>query len=303
MTKIYSSQKHIRVIAPSSHIDKTITDKAVKWLEAQGFYVSIDPQVSMRHFSAAGTIADRIAALHNAFTDPAVDFVMTACGGNGAIHLLDHIDFDLIRNNPKPFIGFSDITVLLNAIYTKTGIVTYHGPTLSQIQKTLPAEQLKQMSDILDGKYNPLVWTQLDIVKTNTETVTGRLIGGNLSVFQTLIGTQYMPDLTKPYILFLEDIGDETSRYDRMLAHLHIAGILDKAEAILFGDFHSTDTPARVPFGKTMADIIRDDTQDIACPVIMNCPFGHRDHLWTLPIGQETRITLSDNQIQIGFNA
>jgi muramoyltetrapeptide carboxypeptidase len=291
------AKKHIRILGPSSHITPDMINDGIQWLRNQNFDVSVADQVYKKNNQSAGTVEDKIDALHAAYSDPDVSFIMASCGGNGAIHLLDHIDYDLIKSNPKPFIGFSDTTILLNAIHHKTEIVTFHGATATQIQKPLPDEQLRHMLQTLNGDFKPIKWSDCKTVQEGT--AKGRLIGGNLSVFQAMIGTPYLPDLSKPYILFLEDVGDELSRYDRMLAHIRHAGLFKNASAILFGDFHSSNHPARVPFGKTMDDIVRDNIKDLNIPIAMNCPFGHQGNLWTLPIGQNVELKVSKGQVYL----
>lgn len=294
-----TDQKHIHVIGPSSHVEASAIEKAIEWLETQNYRVSIADQVYKKHYQSAGTINDKITALHKAYSNPDIDIIMTSCGGNGAIHLLDHIDFDLIKKNPKPMIGFSDITILLNAINKKTGQITYHGPTLTQLQKPIPTEQSQQLLSVINDNPLSLTWDECTILKDGT--AQGRLIGGNLSVFQTLLGTEYLHDISKPYILLLEDVGDELSRYDRMLAHLRQAGLLKNASAILFGNFHSAQATGRVPFGKEMKEIITDLTSDLDIPIIMDCPFGHRGQLWTLPIGLNVNLN-AHNQVYLTAN-
>lgn len=294
-------KKHIRVIGPSSHVNPEQIQTAVQWLEDKGFSISVDPQVFNRDYQSAGPVEEKVNALHNAFSDNEIDIIFTSCGGNGAIHLLPFLDFDLIKTNPKPLIGFSDITILLNAIYAKTSLTTFHGPTLTQIQKPLPDAQLDQCLQLLSSEFNPITWNECEPI--NTGKAKGRLIGGNLSVFQTLLGTPYCPiQDDKNYILFLEDVGDQISRYDRMLAHLKISGVLDKVSAIFIGDMQYNDDLGRVPFGRDLETIIRENTQGLDIPIAMNCPFGHRGQLWTLPIGHTATVTIQNNSVELAFN-
>lgn len=295
------TSKHIRIIGPSSHVTPDLISGGISWLEQQGFLVSVADQVYFQNGQSAGTVQDKIDALHAAFADPSVDIIMASCGGNGAIHLLDKIDYDLIRANPKPLIGFSDATILLNTIHARTGIVTYHGPTVKQIQKPLSDIQLGQMVKILNGEKSPIQWNDCQTI--NFGEASGRLIGGNMAVFQTLIGTKYMPNLDTPYILFIEDIADELSRYDRMLAHFRHAGLLHNASAILFGDISGNDTPSRLPFRKNIEEIINNAVRGLDIPIAMHCPFGHRGNLWTLPVGQECHLDIKNSDtINLVFN-
>jgi muramoyltetrapeptide carboxypeptidase len=167
---------------------------------------------------------------------------------------------------------------------------------MTKIQKPLPQEQLQQFLNILDEQLDPITWDSTQALSTGN--TSGTLIGGNLSVFQTLIGTPYF-NTDRPYILFFEDVGDEISRYDRMFAHLRVSGAFSNAQAILFGDFHYVDGTARIPFGKNMEQIIRDNTNGLSIPIAMNCPFGHRDNLWALPVGKIAHLLIDHNQVNI----
>ncbi len=291
--------KNIRIIGLSSHIDHKMIEGGINWLTKHGFNVSVADQVYSKNFQSAGTVNDKITALHAAYSDPNIDIILISCGGNGAIHLLDHIDFDLIKNNPKPIVGFSDMTVILNAIHTKGGSQVFHGPTATQLGRPLPDEQMKQFLDVIAENKSPIRWSDCSI--TNKKNTFGILIGGNLSVFQTVLGTPYLPQ-DDNIILFLEDVGDEISRYDRMLAHIKQSGLFDRCSAILFGDFHAANNPARVPFGKTIDEIITDITSDLKIPVITNCPFGHCGQLSTLPIGATCHLNFDDNCVTLSFD-
>ncbi len=290
------SQKHIRIIGPSSSITRDRINEATSWLEEKGFLVTVADQVFFQHHQSAGTIQDKIDALHEAYSDPDVDIILASRGGNEAIHILPHVDWNIIKNNPKKIIGFSDITVLLNAIYQQTGQITYHGPPAGQIKKGLPDDHLHQFCAIMNGDCPEMEWSDCNV--KNPADITGTLIGGNLSVFQTLTGTPFMPT-GDDFILFLEDVGDEISRYDRMLGHLKLAGLFERCNAILFGDFHSSDNPNRAPFGKTMDQVIDDITADLNIPIITNCPFGHGEQLVTLPIGAKMSLKFNNDEVKI----
>lgn len=264
----------IGVIAPSSAHDVTTLQPSIELLEAQGYIVVLNPQTALKHGQMAGTPEDKVNAIHDYFTDPDIKAIMCTCGGNGALHYLDMLDYDIIRANPKFFIGFSDITAPLHAIQKKASLVTYHGPTLTKLHK-LDAEYQTQFFDVLSGKE-----TQTDI--HSDIALTAPVFGGNLSMLQSLIGTPYAPDLNDA-ILFIEDINDHLSRYDRMLAHMARAGWFNNLNAIMVGDFiNSGDNPDR-PFGFTVEDMIKQHAPNI--PVISGLPVGHGDQLFTLPIG------------------
>lgn len=264
----------IGVIAPSSYYDVAELKGAVHFLKEQGFHVIFHEQTNLKTGQIAGTPEQKINALHDYFKNPEIKAIFCTCGGNGAIHLLDKIDYKLIKENPKIFIGYSDITILLNAISSQTGLVTFHGPTLSSSRRITPYWS-NQMIDVLTGNADSIAFES----KTSTE---GILYGGNLSVMQALIGTPYAPNMHEA-ILILEDTNDHVSRYDRMIGHMKQAGWLKSLSAIMLGEFlKSLDNPDR-PFGFTIEEISQNNAP--TTPLITNAPFGHGERLCTLPIG------------------
>lgn len=276
----------IGIIAPSSAYDVESLQPSIKLLEAQGYRIIFHPQTSLKHGQMAGTPEDKVNAIHDYFADPNIKAILCTCGGNGTLHYLDMLDYDLIRANPKLFIGFSDITALLHAITRKTGLVTYHGPTLTKLHK-INSDNQTQFFDVLAGNTS-----ECDL-KTDLE-VTAPIYGGNLSMLQTLIGTPYAPDLNNA-ILFIEDINDHLSRYDRMLAHMARAGCFNNLKAIMIGDFiNSGDNPDR-PFGFTIKDMLKQHAPNTT--IIQGLPVGHGDTLFTLPIGGT--ISLKNNKLSI----
>lgn len=274
----------IGVIAPSSYRDTSKLTPSVDYLTEQGFKVVFHPQTELKNGQLAGTEEQRVAALHDYFKDDNISAIFCTCGGNGAIHILDKIDYELIKQNPKIFMGFSDITLLLNAISAKTGLVTFHGPTMISIGK-IDAQWRNQMISMLTGQ-------SAEINITTDQDIEGTLYGGNLSVMQALIGTPYAPDMNKA-VLMLEDINDHLSRYDRMIGHMKQAGWLNSLSALLLGGFiNSQDNPER-PFGFTIKQIAANQLKNT--PLITNIPVSHGVQLCTLPIG--ANITLKNNKL------
>ncbi len=269
----------IGVIAPSSHCDTSEIKPAVDYLTAKGFKVVLHPQASYQNGQFAGTTEQKVDALHDYFQDPAINAIFCASGGNGAIHLLDKIDYKLIADNPKNFIGFSDVTVLLNAITAQTNLVTFHGPTMSRIHKLKP-EWPEQMLDVLTGTTNSLTLEGTQTLQKGD--MEGMLFGGNLSVLQTLIGTPYTPTL-EGSILFIEDTNDHLSRYDRMLGHMKQAGWLGPLSGIILGDFLNSQDDAGRPFELTIEEVIQTHAPHL--PILSEAPIGHGEQLCTLPIG------------------
>ncbi len=274
----------IGIVATSSHITQDRIDEGMAALKAMGFVPRLHDKAGQRHGQFAGDEATRVAAFHDYLIDPSIHAVMAMHGGNGALHLLDLIDYGLIRANPKIIVGFSDVTALLNAVTARTGLITFHGPTLTRIARIDQASQ-KQFAALLSGKDVP----PLPATSVREGKAEGILIGGNLSALQSLIGTPYalIPDGA---ILLIEDINDHVSRYDRMIGHFKNARWFEKLGGIVLGEFlNSLDNEAR-PFGFTIEERVRVLTDDYDFPVMAGLAVGHGEKLATLPIGGLVRL-------------
>ena len=274
----------IGIVAPSSHYDAPLLNDAKKLFENKGFELVFHPQTKERYGQFAGTPAQRAEAIHDYFKDDSIKAIFCLSGGNGAIHLLDLLDYGLIKANPKVFIGFSDATILLNAISAKTGLTTFQGPSFARAVKIEPQWQ-EQMFATLMGQSS-------EIKINSNENFTGMLYGGCLSPFQALLGTPYAPDMDKA-VLMLEDINDHLSRYDRMIGHMKQAGCFKNLSGIILGEFLNALDNEERPFGFTIDQIVANSAPNT--PLVTNAPFGHGDNLCTLPIGAE--ITLKNDKL------
>lgn len=284
--------KKISVIGFSSYSFEDSLQKGADRLESCGFTVDIAAQVYKQYGQGAGTIQDKAEAFHAACHDPFVDIIMASCGGNGAVHLLPHIDLSLCV---KPVIGFSDTTTIINAAL-HGGI---HGPTLDRLGRGLSPAQEDHFINLLHNNPSALTWQ--DCIVKRAGTVAGkRIYGGNLSTFQSLLGTPFMPDC-RDAVLFFEDCHEETSRIDRMLGHLSNAGLFDQAAAVIFGQFLNMTDTGKKPYIFTIENIIERYADNMKCPVVMNAPFGHGDDLWALPIGRDIDLNVTDHDVHITF--
>ncbi|HQX27822.1 MAG TPA: LD-carboxypeptidase, partial [Alphaproteobacteria bacterium] len=218
--------------------------------------------------------------------------IWAAGGGNRAMHLLDSINFEAMKRKPKILIGFSDVTALLNAVTANTGIPTVHGPVF----KNLPGyKQFDHLLDLLAGKKILYPWNKIKVLSPGK--AEGPLIGGNLSIFQYLPKT--LPgEFWKDSLLFLEDCGEELSRVDRMLLHLRRSGILKDAAGIIMGQFTDSKDTGR-PFGFTLEEIIREHTESLGVPVVMNAPFGHGKDLYAFPVGVKAALDTQKKTLKL----
>lgn len=284
------------ICAPSSWLQPQRQKRGVSFLEKQGYGVALHPQVEKRDFQCAGTAEERAEALAECFASAESQAVLTAVGGHRALHTLDMLDYDLIQKHPKPFIGFSDTTAQLNAIYAKTGMVTFHGPSLASLGDGLHPSSIDTFFKVLGGE--KITYPAFDTAEVLTPgrhgtTTKGTLVGGNLCLFTNLIGTHYMPRLDDA-ILFLEDDSEEIRNLDRMFLHLKTSGILQHINALILGQFSNTQDSEKVrgPFCNSLDDLMHEHFSHLDIPVIKNAPFGHGKDLLTFPIGARAMVDI-----------
>jgi muramoyltetrapeptide carboxypeptidase len=283
----------IGVMAPSSYVEKEKIIKAKKLLEKSGYSVFLHPQYEAKFNQSAGTTEEKLKAFHELIADPSIKAIIAAGGGNRALHMLDGIDYDLVANNPKIIMGFSDVTALLNAVHAKTGITTIHGPVFTW----LPA--MKGMFDfnmgLLAGETQEYPMQGCRILREGT--ATGHLVGGNLSVFHLMPNTEYAPN-TKGGILFIEDLREEVNKIDRMLLQLRRTGVLSEINGIICGSFKELGDNGR-PYGFTLDDLLLEHTSGYDIPIVMDAPFGHGDQLYAMPIGGNAELYAGNAKVTL----
>ena len=198
------------------------------------------------------------------------------------------LDYGLVRDNPKPLIGFSDVTALLNAITVHTGVTNIHAQVFKNASKYRELDALLAQNFEMDSAGSVV----LQEGKSQ-----GRLFGGNLSVFQYLPET-LEGDWLDGALLFLEDCNEEISRIDRMLIHLKRCGVFERIGGLMLGEFTDLQDGAR-PFGFSLEEITREHTDGADMPIIMNAPFGHGNRLSPLPIGEIADLDAAKQQVSI----
>ncbi len=273
----------IGVFAPSSWVEKDDIEKSKSHIEKLGYKVFVHPQTYERENQSAGTHLQKSLAFQGLWMREDIKAIWAAGGGNRCTHLLETLKFDPLKRAPKILIGFSDVTALLNAVYAHTDTITFHGPVFKNLHKY---GQIDHLLNILGGQTETYPVTKDNIL--NEGKAEGKLIGGNLSLFQYL--PQTLPnDFYKDAILFLEDCNEEVSRIDRMILHLRRLKVFDDVKALVFGEFTSLQDSTR-PFGYTINDIIKEHTEKLDIPILYNMPFGHGQNLYSFPIGAKASI-------------
>ena len=265
------------------------------------------PHVLDRYGYLAGKDRDRAADINQCIADPKIHGLMPLQGGWGSSRVLPHLDYDLIRQNPKILVGFSDITALLLGIHTETGLVTFHGPHgLTGWQPTqteffrrvlFAGETLTYQNQMTGGDANRLMQTRYRVRTIYPGRAKGKLIGGNLSVLSAIVGTPYLGNLDGA-ILFLEDINENIYRIDRMLTHLKLAGLLDGLAGFIFGQC-SRCSPGEGYGSLTLEEVLENQISDLKIPAWSGAQLGHVETIWTLPIGMEVEIDATLGTIEL----
>lgn len=259
-------------------------------LEAMGLRVVIAPHAYDRHGYFAGRDRDRADDINRMFADDEIDGIVCYTGGWGSPRVLPYLDYDLIARKPKVFVGFSDITALLNAIHQRTGLVTFHGPvggsnidpySLESFRRVIMTPEAPGVLPSPQKKPTELVDRGNRILRLSPGRASGRLAGGNLTLVAALMGTPYELD-TDGAILFLEDIREDIYRIDRMLTQLALGGKFDRMAALAFG--RCTDCRYTGP-SFSLEDVLRDRFGSLRKPAISGLSFGHIEQKMTIPVG------------------
>lgn len=284
----------VGLITPATYVSDP--DRLIlvgRTLKHFGLNVKLGKNTGKRLGAYAASVDERLDDLHQMFRDPEVQGVFPVVGGYGAMQLLNRIDYDLVRRNPKLFLGYSDITALHLAITRHAKLVTFHGPNVLSPFSDYTQQHFRRAlfeTRPIGKVTNPPEANQLRPAHTlravRPGTATGPLVGGNLTLVCSLLGTPYEID-TRGRLLFLEDINEEPYRIDRMLTQLRLAGKFDQAAGIIFGE--CTDCgprdykPSNSPY--TLGEILDNLLGPGRVPVLSGLTIGHTDDQLTLPLG------------------
>jgi muramoyltetrapeptide carboxypeptidase len=285
----------VGLVAPANATFESVDlDIATESLQAIGLRVRTGPHLRDRHGYLAGQDRDRAADINAFFDDPSIRAVLPIRGGWGSSRVLPYLDFDLIRRNPKILVGFSDISALLLAVHAKTGLVTFHGPNGMGRWDAFSLDYFKRM--LMQGEpitfenphqlsdRNVLTQTENRVLTISGGRTRGRLLGGNLTILTTIVGSPYLP-VWDGAILFCEDVGEDYYRVDRMLTQLKLAGILSRLSGFVFGTCADCG-PGAASFGAlTLEEIFADHIKPLGIPAWAGATIGHGAPQWTLAEG------------------
>ena len=293
------------VIPASVEWDPINVDILLESLQALGLKGQLGKHVFDRRGYFAGRDEDRAADINAMFADPGVAAIHCIRGGWGAARLLPLLDWATIARHPKILVGFSDITALLLSLHAKTGLVTFHGPNGASAWNTFNVDWMTRV--LCNGEAATFANAKepddtLVPVKNRTRTITpgkarGRLLGGNLTVFTTILGSPYVPDFTDA-ILFVEDVQEAPYRLDRMFTQLKLAGILDKVKGVVWGTCHKCD-PGEGFASLTIPDVLDDHVKPLKVPAFYGAMIGHVERQFTLPVGGEVELDADAGTIRM----
>ncbi|WP_318344661.1 S66 peptidase family protein [Flagellimonas baculiformis] len=290
----------IGLVAPGYAIKPEVLQKALDTLEEMGFKTFHTSRILGNHGYFSNTDEERVMDVNQMFANPEVDGILCARGGYGCTRILDRLDYNSIRNNPKVLIGFSDITALIQAIYKQTGLVCFHGPVGSTLDDSYSQKYFKKI--LMKGKHSQTI---KNVKLTDPEflgnpeyeryvitpgTCQGELAGGSLTLVNALIGTPHEIDFTDK-LVFLEDVEEAPYRVDRMLTQLIEGPTFSKAKGIMFGVCKGCDRE-KEDTNFTLKEVILDRIAPLGIPAAYGMSFGHVPNNFTLPVG-----------IQSAFNA
>jgi muramoyltetrapeptide carboxypeptidase len=303
----------VAIVAPASPPpDPANIDRGMAGLEGLGFKVKLPPHLRRRWGFLAGTDRERAGDLMRMFADPEVKAIFCLRGGYGAGRLLSRLDYGMIRRNPKIFVGYSDITALHCALLIHAGLVSFHGPMANSdlAKPKVPEFTLQGLLRTLMNASAPGSICQG--LKDNGVTVirrgkaSGRLLGGNLSLLCTTMGTPYQP-VFKGRILVLEDVDEVPFRFDRMLTHLMNAGVLQEVAGVAVGinancverKKPEDGKPKKPEYRQTVEDVLKERLRPLEVPIVIGLPFGHIPEIATLPLGVEATLDANKGDLVV----
>lgn len=299
----------VGLITPATYVsDPENLARAERTLRFFGLRGRMGKNAGRRMGDYQRSIEERLDDLHAMFRDREVSAVFCIRGGYGSMHILDRIDYDLIRRNPKIFLGYSDITAMHLAIQKRSQLVTFHGPMMLAAFTDYTVQHFRRAlfeAKPLGVLTNPLDQNQLrpnhPLRAVRAGRATGELTGGNLTLVCATLGTPYEIE-TKGKILFLEDVDEEPHRIDRMLTQLRLAGKLDEAAGVIFGECSNCGPSAYMPSSVTpysVGEILDNILGSLKVPVLSGLTIGHTGDQLTLPLGVQATLDAERGTLEI----
>lgn len=288
----------IGITSPAGYITKDQIQPAVKLMESWGFKILIGSTIDKRDYSRGGTDTERAADLQQMLDNPNVKAIMCARGGYGTIRIIDQLDFNRLKLQPKWIVGFSDVTVLHCHLNKVLNIASIHSkmcnsfPSDWTVSDPIQIETILSIRQVLTGM--PIKYTAPNISFNKVGRAEAQLIGGNLSIIETLAGTESDID-TDGKILFLEETGEYLYRVDRMLWNLKRTGKLSKLKGLIIGGIKLKPDDPGDEFGRTVYEVIIEKIKEYDYPVCFDFPIGHQKNNFALKCGTKHILNVDAN--------
>lgn len=282
----------VALVAPAGPVDEVRIERALRNCERLGLLPVLARSARQRTDYLAGSDAERASDLRDALTDTSIDVVWALRGGYGTMRTLAELR-QLPLHPAKPYIGFSDNTAIHLALL-RSGVVSFHGPHAGGEFPEFTEAAMRRV--LFDAATGPLPMDDVeDAVTIRGGSAEGQLIGGNLSLVSSLVGTPWQPELSGR-LLFIEEVGESFYRIDRMFTHLRLAGLLEGVAGVVLGRF--ADCEGDEP-GRTIEDLFGELLGPLGVPVASGFPFGHVPHNWTLPLGVRARLDADEGTLTL----
>jgi muramoyltetrapeptide carboxypeptidase len=285
-----SAGARIGIVNPAYWLEPERLQRAVGVFEDLGYELVLGRSTRLKENQYAGSAKDRAADIMAMFKDPSIDAIICARGGYGGNSVSPLLDYDVIHDNPKIFIGYSDITGLLASIAQRSGLVSFHGPMLTTFDKQTIQYNLDTLQQVLSGRSDVQIKSPAACKARTLKPgiARGPAWGGNLVSVNSRLGTNDQIDM-RGAIVFLEEVDEKLYAFDRMMVHLKNSGGLDHINGLVIGEMLEI-SDSKVPFGKTIDEIVMDVCGDLDIPVISNFPCGHGDYQATLPVSHRLEL-------------
>jgi len=280
----------IYITAPAKAIEESVVLEAKKTLETWGLNVRVAPHCLGRAAYFSGTDAERLADFQHGLDDPSIKAILCARGGYGCVRIVEELDWTAFQQNPKWIVGFSDVTVFHQKI-NQLGVESIHGiMPLGFTEGSMEAKET--LHKALFGE--SIILEASPVKENRMGTAKGSLIGGNMTIIYSLIGTE-LSYTFKNKILFIEDIGEHIYKVDRMLHAFKLAGIFNQISGLILGGFTEMED-TDVPFGKTIEELISEQVVNLGIPVAFNVPIGHIPDNQAVVVGRTVTLTVTQTK-------
>ncbi len=291
----------IAAVSPAGPVDPQEVLQGINALHAEGFKIIRFPNALKHGQYLAGSDLHRVSDLHNAFEDTSISAILCTRGGYGSMRLLPLIDYSLIRANPKPFIGFSDISALQYGLWKEAELVTFSGPQLAKgwggnLSYYSQKMWLDMLSGNLIGKPLPLPKGKQKLEIKQTGKTEGHLLGGNLAVLSALCGTPHSPEF-KDAVVILEEIDEPPYRLDRMITQLEQSGAFKGVKGFVVGGFVQHQNDDVLDWAQLAVSLLSAIAPDV--PFVYGAPYSHVGDCWTIPLGGLVELDATEGTLTV----